>query len=377
MREDAPSSPAAVTVALDWTPNGNHAGFYLAKDLGLYQAAGLDVRLVSPHDRAYAGSYHPGASSSSDAAAAASAPLGSSPPPYVTPCSKLAAGEAQFAINSPEGVVGWNLPHPTRPALKAVAALLADRDTSAIVTLASSGLSRPRDLDGKRYASYAARFEGRIVQRVIQADGGSGAFVEETPPMLGIWNALVDGEYDATWVFLQWEGVEAKMRGLELNAFKLGDFGVPYAYAPCLCADPRWLERNEDVARRFLRATAEGYEAASRDPRRAADALVRLARLENDGFEVDPELARASVAFLAEKFVDPAPGARWGRMEDRVWREYVEWLHASGLLTTGTQSRHPDGGRSFSLDDLRERRAGERIPLEDVPRVYTNEYLPE
>ena len=39
-------------------------------------------------------------------------------------------------------------------------------DTSAIVTLKSSGIDRPALLDGKRYASYAARFEGRIVQEV-------------------------------------------------------------------------------------------------------------------------------------------------------------------------------------------------------------------
>jgi hypothetical protein len=48
-----------------------------------------------------------------------------------------------------------------------------------------------------------------------------------------------------------------------------------------------------------------------------------------------------------------------------------------GLLTEGTQSRHPDSGRTFSLDDLRNGNAGKRIPLESVPSVFTNEYLPE
>jgi hypothetical protein len=40
------------------------------------------------------------------------------------------------------------------------------------------------------------------------------------------------------------------------------------------------------------------------------------------------------------------------------------------------QSRHPDGSKSFSLDDMRAGRAGEKIPLESVPKVFTNEYLP-
>jgi hypothetical protein len=71
--------------------------------------------------------------------------------------------------------------------------------TSAIVTLASSGITRPAQLDGKTYASYGARFEGRIVQQLIRNDGGAGDFKESTPPMLGIWDTLlkVGGRWEA------------------------------------------------------------------------------------------------------------------------------------------------------------------------------------
>jgi ABC-type nitrate/sulfonate/bicarbonate transport system substrate-binding protein len=115
------------------------------------------------------------------------------------------------------GVVNWNT-SPGRPQLKAVAAIL-QKQTSAIVTTKASGIHRPRDLDGKVYASYAARFEGRIVQQMIMADGGKGDFKEETPPMLGIFDTILAGTSDATWVFMGWEGVDAEMKGVELNAF--------------------------------------------------------------------------------------------------------------------------------------------------------------
>ena len=360
-----------VVVALDWTPNGNHLGFYVAKAEGFYARAGLDVRLISPHDEAYKGSYvDPG-----NADAARGDSREGTPAPYVTPCSKVADGSAHFGINSPEGVVGWNVSEG-KPRLKAVAALLHDRNTSAIVTLRSSGIDTPRKLDGKTYASYAARFEGRIVQKMIQADGGKGDFAEATPPMLGIWNTLLAGNADATWVFRQWEGCEAELRGVDLNVFPVCDYGMPYAYAPCLCAHPEWLRREPATARKFLDATAAGYALASKDPMRAAEILVRLARTENDGFEVDPALAQRSAAFLKDKFIGPRVGASWGEMDEGVWREYVEWLWRAGLLTAGEQSRHPDSGRTFSLDDLRAGKAGERIPLESVPAVFTNEYLP-
>jgi hypothetical protein len=75
--------------------------------------------------------------------------------------------------------------------IKAVATILAT-STSAIVTLADSGIDCPAKLEGKVYASYGARYEGRIVQQMIINDGGKGDFVEANPPMLGIWNTLLE-----------------------------------------------------------------------------------------------------------------------------------------------------------------------------------------
>lgn len=184
----------------------------------------------------------------------------------------------------------------------------------------------------------------------------------------------IEGKADATWVFMQWEGVEAKLKGVDLNVFPVCDYGMPYAYAPCLCAHPDWLAANSEVAKKFLAATAEGYRRAAADPKAAAESLVKGAATENDGFVVDPKLAQGSAEYLAEHFLDKS-GA-WGRMEDEVWSNYIKWLWEADLLTMGMQSRHPDGGKLFSLDDMRAGRAGEKIPLESVPKVYTNDFLP-
>lgn len=53
----------------------------------------------------------------------------------------------------------------------------------------------------------------------------------------------MQGEADATWVFLGWEGIEASRKGVELNVFKLEDYKVQYGYSPLLVAHPdtlRW-----------------------------------------------------------------------------------------------------------------------------------------
>jgi ABC-type nitrate/sulfonate/bicarbonate transport system substrate-binding protein len=151
-----------VAVALDWTPNTNHAGFYIAKAKGWYAEAGLDVVLLSPHADDY----------------------------KETPASKLLSGAATFALTPSETVVSFHTNRAApKPKLVAVAAAL-QTSASAIVTLKSSGIERPAQLDGKRYASYAARYEGRIVQQMIKNDGGQGDYQELVLPMLGAPPAL-------------------------------------------------------------------------------------------------------------------------------------------------------------------------------------------
>eukprot|EP00854_Cymbomonas_tetramitiformis_P002332 gene2332-3058_t len=164
-----------VVMALDWTPNTNHTGLFVALAQGWYAEAGLRVKLLSVHEEDYRNSYTEANGTNPDGE-------------YPTPCGKVAARTATFAMNSPEGCIGWNTPPPgvERPALKTVAAVL-QAQTSAIVTTKDSGLERPKQLDGKVYASYAARFEGRIVQQMIKNDGGTGDYDERVLPMLGIW----------------------------------------------------------------------------------------------------------------------------------------------------------------------------------------------
>ena len=42
--------------------------------------------------------------------------------------------------------------------------------------------------------------------------------------------------------FKAWEGVEAQHKGVELNTFSLGDYGIPYGYTPLLITLPSTLQ---------------------------------------------------------------------------------------------------------------------------------------
>ncbi|KAL6763127.1 NMT1/THI5 like-domain-containing protein [Haematococcus lacustris] len=343
----------SVTIALDWTPNCNHTGFYLAKAQGLYRQAGLDVTITSPHVDEY----------------------------HTTPLSHVADKSATFGICPSESVISYHTwPDASKPKVVALAAVLQG-STSAVVTLKSSGITRPSQLDGKTYASYGARYEGRIVQQLIRNDGGTGDFKEVTPPMLGIWNTLLKGEADATWVFLGWEGVEARMKGVELNCFGLEEFRVPYGYSPLLVAHPDTLRDQPEVVRAFLAATSQAFAFAAADPAEAARQLLQAVAQEHAGtplpVPLDPDMVKQAQEFTSQHYLD-AEG-RWGVQQPQVWTGFISWLTQQGLLTSKVQSRSQQSEHHTSLDGLRQGDVGAAIDPAclDLATLFTNDFLPQ
>uniref|UniRef100_A0A7S0S6H2 Thiamine pyrimidine synthase n=1 Tax=Chlamydomonas leiostraca TaxID=1034604 RepID=A0A7S0S6H2_9CHLO len=341
-----------ISLALDWTPNCNHTGFFLAKAKGWYREAGLDVTLLSPHTDDY----------------------------KTTPLSRVADKTATFAITPSESVISYHTwPGGAKPKVVSVATLLQG-STSAVVALKSSGIERPAQLDGKKYASYGARYEGRIVQQLIKNDGGRGEYTEVTPPMLGIWNTILKGDMDATWVFLGWEGVEAEMRGVELNVFKLEDYRVAYGHSPLLVAHPDTLSAEGDAVRAFMAASARGFEYAAAHPHEAAGALVGAVAAEYAAHPLpqplDPEFVAKAQEYTSRHYLT-AEG-KWGVQSEHVWGAFLDWLSDSGLLTRKVQSRAGPSDTTTTLDGLRQGDAGEPIPRGEVPAssLFTNAHLP-
>ena len=311
-----------IELALDWTPNTNHTGIYVAEAEGYYDDVDLDVRIRSPAEDDY----------------------------EQTPAKRAATGESTVAIAPSESAISYHT-HPDYDSLTAIAAV-CQQDTSAIVALGDSEIDRPADLDGKTYASYDARFEDHIVEQLVRSDGGEGDIEITTPPKLGIWNTLLDGDADATWVFMPWEGVMAERDGIDLTPFYLDDYGVPYGYTPLMLASPDTIEEQADDLARFLDATGRGYEFAAANPEKAARILGETAAgpesLDDTDFLIESQHRLADNYLTAED--------EWGRMAENRWVEFVEWLAYEDILTTIE---------------------GDHIPADqiDVADLYTNELL--
>lgn len=276
------------TIALDWTANTNHTGFYVAQAKGFYEDVGLEVYLRTPNEDNYA----------------------------LTPAKKVELGQADMALCPFESIVSYRT---KANAFDAVAiATIFKEDVSAIATLASSGITRPAEIQGKVYASYNARYEDAIVRQMIQNDGGTGDFTIAYPEKLGIWNTLIDTKVDATWIFSNWEGIQAKNEGIDLHLFKMADYGIPYGYSPVIMASQTRVNQKDDAYKRFLQATKKGYLFAQEHPQEAVACVAPFVAEQDRNINL----------LESQQFTAPFYGTsgNWGLLQKSKVQVYLDWL---------------------------------------------------
>ena len=159
---------------------------------------------------------------------------------------------------------------------------------------------------------------------MVKAAGGKGELLLEYPNRLGIWNTLLEGSADATWIFDNWEGVEAAAKGVELRKFFLADYGIPYGYSPVIFARREALTAKKGLYSQFNQATQRGYLHAVANEKEALDLVYPFLSL-HDQKQMD--LAK-SIAYTAPYFGDASTA---GRMKEERVQAFLNWLVAHGL----------------------------------------------
>lgn len=282
-------------VALDWTPNTIHTGLFLAQARGLYSSAGLDVQLLPP-DEDYSKS----------------------------PAKRLESGEVELAICPSESCIAYA--ESGKMQLQAIYAIL-QRDASALV---ATKLNRVAELgDGKVYGSYNARYEDAIVKSMVAHDGGNGEGVkiERQQGKLSLFEATKSGEIDATWVFVPWEGVEAELDGTEAKYFRMEDFEIPYGYSPVIARKAGAGEVDDEMLRKFVKATREAYESIELDAKVGVKALKPHCRPERS-----EEFLKKSQESINEFYSD---GSQLGTMSRQRWQTWISWLVEQQMVQEG------------------------------------------
>ena len=281
-----------ITLALDWTPNINHIGFFVAKDKNFYENYDLKIDIEDPSIDNY----------------------------QLTPAKKLENGQVDFALCPLESIISFRT--KSNPINFKAVAKLFDNDLSAIATNNKS-IKSPKYLDGKSYASYNARYEDKIIIEMTKNDGGIGNIDFVYPDKLGIWNTLVNEKYDSTWIFLNWEGIQAESNNLKLNYFKMEDYKIPYSYSPVISAREDCIESKFSIYKKFLTATKEGYIYSKNNIDESVSILSNYIPKSDKDIDL-----KKSLLFTAENFHN----SNWGLIEQKKVKVFVEWLKKMNLI---------------------------------------------
>ena len=297
-----------ITLCLDWTPNTNHTGFYVADKLGFYEKAGLKVTIVQP-------------------------PEGGAE-------MMTSAGQAQFGISAQDSLAA-NFASEVPLNITAVATIL-QHNTSGIISL---DCKRPKALEGKRYSTWDSPTEKAIVKYVMEKDGGDFSKVELIPNVItNEAEALIHGDTDAVWIYYAWSGINAELTGLDFEYFDFAELDEIFDfYTPVIIANNDFLKNDPMLAKAFLIATARGYEYAIENPEEAANILI--AGDTTGSLLGSEELVIESQKWIGEQYI--ADAESWGVIDPQRWDNFYKWLGDEGLV----QNTIP-AGTGFTNDYL-------------------------
>lgn len=279
-----------IKVILDYVPNTNHTGMYVAQNMGYYEEEGLEVEIVEPTE---------GATN-----------------------TLIAAGKGDFGISYQEDVT-YALTTKEPLPIKAIATII-QHNTSGFASVKSKNISSPKDFEGKVYAGWGSPAEEAIIKAVMKKDGADGDKIK----MVSLDNlsySMLDGEIDLIWLYWAWDGIAARRDGMDLNYIELRDLDerLDY-YTPVIVANNDTLNNEPEKVEAFLRATAKGYNYTIENPEKAAEILHSYAP------EYDAEMLKESQMYLAGKYTEGSYG--WGNMDAGVWERYMDFMMEYGLI---------------------------------------------
>lgn len=272
-----------LVVALDWLPNPNHSGIYVAMDKGYYSDVDIEVTI---------------------------APYGE-----IRPEQLVAIKKADIAFMGTEGLM---IANNNDVDVTAIAAALSE-NAQYVAANADSGIERPRDFVGKAYASWTNGWDTALINQMIMVDGGEG---KVEAPDLGLYGptALFAKKVDLAWLFDNVETPVADKQGIKLNKFHFKDYGLASYGSPILVVRTADLDKNADIFKHFIRATEKGYLWAAEHPKETARIITEL---NPPGTFEDQALLLAQQEISSDYYVGPMG---WGKMNDTEMQKLADFM---------------------------------------------------
>ena len=276
-----------LNLTLDFYPNPDHAGVFMAEKLGYFEDAGLDVSIDTPADPA-------------------------------APIKLVAAGRTDLAISYEPEVL---LAHEQGLDTIAVGAVV-DQPLTSLIWLKKSGIGGVAGLRGKTIATAGIPYQDAYLETILARAKLTPADVKTVNVGYGLLPALVGGRAQAMLGgFRNVEGVDLRLRGKNPVVTPVDRLGVPTYDELVLVAKRDRLEEDPESIRLFLGALARGTAAAVKSPGATTEALLAANK------DLDPRLTRAEVEATLPLLSES------GEMDPAKWRAFIAWMEENGQIS--------------------------------------------
>ena len=289
--------PFRVSLALDWYPNANHAGLYMAQERGYFEQEALEVDMFTPADPA-------------------------------TVLQTVASGRDDFGISYQVEVL---LARQEEVPVVSIMGLV-QHPLNVLMSLEESGIDRPGKLKGKKVGYPGIAYDVPLLKTMLEHDGASIEDVELVNVGFSLVPALISKKVDAViGAYVSHESIMAENQGYPVNVMRMEQWGVPDSYELVVVTSEKNIEERPEVIRRFLRGLMRGYGDAVREPQTAIDVLM-------DAYpEADEAIERPGVDILVPLWKGDAPSVGW--QEESRWVDFAGWMKENGLLEGDVDGR--------------------------------------
>lgn len=296
-KDGASSAPAKeeqeLTVLLDWYPNAVHSFLFAAEKEGYFKEAGLKVKLETP-------------AGTDDAV------------------KLLAAGKADLAL-SYQTVIAASRAEDIP--VVSVAAIVR-HPLNQLFALDSSGIKRPKDLEGKNIGYPSVPLDEAMVNTMVKADGGDPSKLKYTDIGWDLIPAMTTKKVDAIiGGYINHEKLLIEKEGIKLNVFDPAKYGIPDYYELVLAASEEGLKKKQDAVKRFLDAAAKGYDYTVKNKEAS---LKYLLDQQSKDFPLDPEVEKQSLDVLLPLM--DAGKDKFGSQTEASWQSVIDWLKGADQL---------------------------------------------
>jgi putative hydroxymethylpyrimidine transport system substrate-binding protein len=296
--EEGSAERQALSLTLDFYPNPDHAGIYMAQKLGYFEEAGLDVKITAPSDPS-------------------------------TPLKLVAAGQTDLAISYEPEVA---LARDKGLDVVAVGALV-NRPLTSLIWLKKSGIKGVGDLKGKTIATAGIPYQDAFLKTILARVKLTPEDVNSVNVGFGLLPALVGGSAQAMLGgYVNVEGVDLRERGKEPVVTPVDKLGVPTYNELVLVANRKKLEEDPEGIRLFLAALERGTNAAVENPGAATKAVTEA------NPDLEPKLTAAEVKATLPLLGARVKGQPYGYMDPQQWEAFAGWMRDNGLIESLPQT---------------------------------------